>query len=87
MQQFHERFTQDPMILPRAFIFVRKRVRGCTRVLRASTFDRSHWYTVRLHASDAIATAMATGKRATGPSTISAPVALPAAGQKKGRPS
>jgi hypothetical protein len=42
--------------------------------------------TVRLLAIDANATAMATGKRAAGPSAISAPVAMPAAGQKMATP-
>ena len=40
----------------------------------------------RLQAIDATATPTATGKRAAGPSTISAPAAMPVAGQKKPKP-
>jgi hypothetical protein len=42
--------------------------------------------TARLLAIDANATATVTGKRAVDPSAISAPVAMPAAGQKMATP-
>jgi len=42
--------------------------------------------TVRLHAIDPNTMPSVTGKRAAGPSTMSAPVAMPPAGQKKARP-
>ena len=42
--------------------------------------------TKRLDATDALATAIAPGNHAFGPSTTSAPTAMPAAGQKKATP-